>query len=96
LTVPVLWVLREVCPTVPQNLVWDAICWGFSGHKNLTLLTLYTNILLPHNGRKLYQQYIRHQPNTNKEEQERERKMHSLVIIESGLSVQQDECEWSA
>lgn len=66
LAVPVLWVLS--CLIVPQNLVRDAICWGFSGRKNVTLLTMHTNILLHHNWRKLCQQWVRHQPNTNSKE----------------------------
>jgi hypothetical protein len=58
----------------------------FTSHKNTFLTNAYEDFLLSHSGKKkhLLTRHS-HQPPSNREKQENERKMFRLLIIKSGL-----------
>ena len=77
-------------PAIPPTIVpvsrkiqfGSPILWGFQRHKNSTFLTIRTNILTCP---------LSHRPATDSKEQERERKMWRLEIVECELRLRRVE-----
>jgi hypothetical protein len=86
-TFTVLWVLTKPCRRVPHDSIRDAN--GFFRDVNAWLLwQCVLTFWHSHGGSKHVQEQDSHQPAANRKEQERERKICRLVIIQCGMRLQ--------